>query len=429
MEELQLKTQIVHTGLLSKEDFKEAQMLDVEISNLKDKHVPDQTHLKIEDDILYRKSKDVYLPMLPQSLESFLFNCQHFHVLSGHRSADSMQKSISEQFYVPRLKQKLKEFTKNCYICSLSKSQRMEKNIQGATTQALYPKHILSFDIFGAVEPDDQGYRYVYSFIDNFSLFVINFKAKTRSTEEILAAFLQIFAIYSSLPQIVCSDQETALMSPKARDFFSSFGISHNPGASHAHWRLLSEGASIRKSKEFMRSVLLANATQNWFQALQLATIALNNTKTFYNYTPIQLFFGNSKGQIDLFQSAVKYSNLDDYVTDTSNRFNTLIEAVNLRRKQSVEKRNELINAHRKEKQFSVGSLVWLKALNISPNRATKMQNIGPFVILQKINEHTFKLATLEKPQVCARISHATHLEAFNNSVDLTPINFPRVNV
>ena len=167
----------------------------------------------------------------------------------------------------------------------------------------------------------------------------------------------------------------------------------------------------------------------NWFQALQLATIALNNTKTYYNYTPIHFFFGNSKGQIDLFQSAAKYSNLDDYVTDTSNWINTLIEAVNLRRKQSVEKRNELINAHGKEKQFSVGSLVWLKALNILPNRATKMQNIGPFVVLQKINEHTFKFATLDKPQVCARISHATHLELFNNSVDLTPINFPRVNV
>ena len=106
-------------------------------------------------------------------------------------------------------------------------------------------------------------------------------------------------------------------MSPKARDFFSSFGIQHNPGASHAHWRLLSEGASIRKSKEFMRSVLLSNATHNWFQALQLATIALNNTKTFYNYTPIQLFFGNSKNQIDLFQSAVKFTNLDDYVRTT----------------------------------------------------------------------------------------------------------------
>ena len=429
LEELQMKTQIVNTGQLSNDDFAAAQNLDVKILELKERYVPEHTHLKLCDNILYRKSKDTFLPILPQSLETFLFNCQHFHVLSGHRSADSMLKSISEQFYVPQLKQKLKEFTRNCYICSLSKSQRMEKNIQGTTTQALYPKHILSFDIFGAVEPDEQGFRYVYSFIDNFSLFVINIKAKTRTTEEILAAFLQIFAIYSSLPQIVCSDQETALMSPKARDFFSSFGITHNPGASHAHWRLLSEGASIRKSKEFMRSVLLANATHNWFQALQLATIALNNTKTFYNYTPIQLFFGNSKSQIDLFQSAAKYTDLDAYVSETSERFNAIIEAVNLRRKQSVEKRNELINAHRKEKQFSVGSLVWLKALNISPNRATKMQNHGPFVILQKINEHTFKLATIANPQVCARISHASHLEAFENSVDLTPINFPRVKM
>ena len=426
LEELKQKSQIITTGLLTAQEFCSAQELDPAIMMLKETYVPEMQHLHIDDDgILQRKTNSKFLPYLPAHLESFLFNCQHFHVLSGHRSADSMQKAIQEQFYVPNLKQKLLDFTRQCFICSLGKSKKMQKTVQGTTRQSLFPKHILSFDIFGAVQPDSQGHRYVYSFIDNFSLFVINFKAKTRTTEEILAAFLHVFAIFSSLPEIVCSDQEPALMSPKAQSFFSSFGIKQNTSASHSHWRLLSEGASIRKTKDFLRSVLLSNPTSDWAQALQLATFALNNTPTQFKYTPLQLFYGNSKNQLNLFQTAAKFTNLDDYVQNTSRRYNDLIDAVNYQRKISIEERNAAINEHRKLKSFSVGSLVWLKSLNISPHRATKLQNLGPFIILQQINPFTFKLATLEQPTKCARISHASHLEPFHNDANMTHISFP----
>ena len=425
LDDVRLKSEIVNTGILSVDEFRKAQLMDTEIQKIASGCSPDARHISLNDGILYRNLNNRSVPYLPTSLETFLFNCQHFHVLSGHRSADAMAKAISEQFYVPNLKQKLQAFTNQCYICAVAKSQRMQKTTQGTTEQALFPKHILSFDIFGAVVPDDSGHRYVYSFIDNFSLFVINIKAKTRSTEEILAAFLQVFAIFSSIPSKVCSDQETALLSPKAADFFASFGITHSFSSSHAHWRLLSEGASIRKSKEFMRSVMLSNSTSDWFQALQLATFALNNTKTLYDYTPQQLFYGNSKNQIDLFQSVKKFTDLDTYLQDTTQRYNRLIESVNLQRALTINKRNNDINANRKSKKFEKGDIVWLKALNISPHRATKMQQLGPFVIMHKINNFTFKLATLEKPDVCARISHASHLELFHSNLDLTSIQFP----
>ena len=425
LDEVSTKSEIINTGLLTEKEFRKAQQMDANIQHLVANCSTDSRHLAVQDGILYRLVNSRLVPYLPQSLELFLFNCQHFHILSGHRSADAMAKAIAEQFYVPQLKQKLLAFTAQCYICAISKSQRMQKTSQGTTEQALYPKHILSFDIFGAVTPDNEGHRYVYSFIDNFSLFVINIKAKTRTTEEILAAFLQVFAIFSSIPAKVCSDQETALLSPKAATFFQSFGILHNYSASHSHWRLLSEGASIRKSKDFMRAVMLSNTTSDWFQALQLATFALNNTKTLNNYTPQQLFYGNSKNQIDLFQTVTQFSDLDTYMEDTTRRFNTLIESVNLQRANSITKRNEELNLKRKAKSFDKGDVVWLKALNISPFRATKMKQLGPFVIMHKINNYTFKLAKLETPDVCDRISHASHLELFHSNIDLTPIQFP----
>ena len=97
-------------------------------------------------------------------------------------------------------------------------------------------------------------------------------------------------------------------------------------------------------------------------------------------------------------------------------------------RENSVKNRNELINLHRKSKNFEVNDLVWLKALNIAPQRAAKLKNLGPFRILEKINPLTFKLARLSDPQKCARISHASHLEPYKNAIDVSSINFPGIN-
>jgi hypothetical protein len=94
-----------------------------------------------------------------------------------------------------------------------------------------------------------------------------------------------------------------------------------------------------------------------------------------------------------------------------------------------TKKRTDLINRYRKSKQFEKGQLVWLKALAITPQRAVKERNKGPFKILHVINPHTFKLASLSNPNKCERISHASHLEPYRNSIDITPINFPMINI
>jgi hypothetical protein len=320
-----------------------------------------------------------------------------------------MISEINDSFFVIGLKTKVANFCKNCFICSVTKSQRMQSTTQGATKQATAPKQIMSFDIFGSLVPDSDGYKYVYSFIDNFSLFVINIRAKTKTMSEILAAFLQVFAIWSPLPQLVCSDNESGLKTKEAIDFFASFGIRHNPGAAHAHWRLLSEGASIRKSKDFMRTILLTDHKATWTTALALGTIALNQTKIIHGYTPAQLFYGNQKSQNPLISSAQTVGSLDDYLQLVTDKYNKIIAEVNTSRQLSNEKRTNIVNKYRKSKIFEVKQLVWLKSLNISANRAVKAKNLGPFKVIQKMSNHVYKLATLSNPDKCARLAHASH--------------------
>jgi hypothetical protein len=430
LQDLSYKSNIIQSGILTPSEFADAQQLDPAISLIRESFDPKRhKSLQIKDNILCKKNKTGLVPYLPKSLETFLFNCMHFHISSGHRSAETIISAIKDQFFVPDLPRKVKSFCRNCYICSISKSQRMQSAMQGVTKQATYPKQIMSFDIFGGLTDDPDGYTCVYSFMDNFSLFVINIKARSKSMKEILGAFLEVFAIWSQIPLVVCSDNETGLMTTESSDFFASFGILHNPGPAYAHWRLLSESSSIRKSKEFMRSVLFSDPTQSWATALDLGTLALNQTKTIHGFSPVQMFYGNFKPTIPIISQTVQCTTADEYDTLVKERYNEIVKAVNDSRTAANAKRTELINKHRKAKTFDVNQLVWLKALAITPHKAVKVQNKGPFKILEKVNECTYKLSTLSDPDKCDRISHASHMETYKNSVDLTTINFPKINL
>ena len=176
--ELDLKSNILTSGQITVDEFKSAQELDPKIQELRNSFSakPFVEH----QGILCRKSNDAILPVLPQCLEKFLFNCEHFHILAGHRSAKAIITELQNKFHIFQLKQKVQVFCSQCFLCCIAKTQRMTQTLQGTTTKLEFPKQTISFDIFGGLPPDEEGHRWVYTFIDNFSLFVINIKAKTK---------------------------------------------------------------------------------------------------------------------------------------------------------------------------------------------------------------------------------------------------------
>ena len=426
--DLDLKSTIINDGVIPTKQFQDAQKLDPKIVKLIEENTGRKRTIKVIDDIICRRVKGRYLPVLPESLEKLLFFSEHFHVLGGHRSATSIIQAISDKYYVFDAERKIMQFCKNCYICSIAKSQNMQKAKQGETKKATQPRQIMSFDIFGGLNTTPDGFKYIYSFIDNFSLYVINIKAKTKTTAEMLSAFLQVFAIWGRIPELICTDNESGLMNKEAFDFFKSFQISHNSGPAHASWRLLSEGSSIRKSKNFMRAALISDPKSDWTQSVLIGTIALNNTKTIMGYSPYEMFFGSENNIHDLVQCNTPVKTMEQYFKLVSQNRSLIEQKVKNSRENSVKTRNALINLHRKSKEFEKDQLVWLKALNITGHRASKLKNLGPFRILEKVNPLTYKLARLSEPGKCSRISHASHLEPYKHSIDVSAINFPGIN-
>ena len=419
LETLPIKTRLFTTGSISLNDFHKAQEADVHISGILQQS-PLPSKFIIKDKILHRLTGTGFKPYLPASLELLLFQSTHFHILAGHRAATAMISQIKDSFFIPDLNNKVKTFTANCFLCKLAKSAKTPTSSQGKTRQAFRPRSHLAFDIFTL--PHCNSYRYVYTFICSFSLYTINVKAKTKTTEEILAAFLHIFALWSTIPLFVYSDGEAGLSTDTAKRFFDSFKVTAIQGPAHSPWANLAE-RSVDKSKAFLRSVLFSDSTLPWTQALDLATIAMNQTKTIYNYTPYQLFYNSPHLDNPFLVTETICNNITQYMDLVTKRYNDMVTTVNKERTESINSRQTAINKRKKLRSFEIDDLVLVKNLTIEKDKATKARYTGPYVVLGKPSSHSYVLASPQKPSIPHKTAHINHIIPFTHNLDSASIN------
>jgi len=414
---------------LTVKDFKDAQELDKDIADFKQEYerAPKKKYL-MKQGILHKLVDHIAKPILPKNLEKLYFNSLHFHAFSAHRSADSMIKMARDQYYIPDLEEKVKKFTADCFVCKTHKSQRMRKNMQGITVKPTKPRQICSFDIAGGFESARGGDRYLYLFVDNFSLYCSGITAKTKTEDELRRAFLTIFAQWSEIPEVVVSDQEPGLLTEGMREFFHSLNITHQVGGAYSPHRNVCETAAIRKVKEYVRGAI-AQTNRPWVEAFPMALKCANQTPTYLGYSPQEIHFGNAKKPHALMQTITPVKDLSEYIKQCTKNLKEKWKAIEQRRDDFAKKRQEVANIHRESKDFKVNDLVWVKSLKITPFRATKIFNKGPFIIIKKQGTHNYQLAKPEDPSKCVSISHSNNMSKFRENIDLTPITFPDLEI
>ena len=115
--DLDTKSSTITSGTLTVDKFKWSQQLDSKIQVLWDSMGDKLSPKYLEKQgVLCKEVGNDFLPILPQSLEKFLFSCEHFHVTAGHRSATAMIADLKAKFSIHNMKQKVMQFCKDCYI-------------------------------------------------------------------------------------------------------------------------------------------------------------------------------------------------------------------------------------------------------------------------------------------------------------------------
>lgn len=139
--------------------------------------------------------------------------------LRAHRGIEENFKVISQKYFFPNLKNKIKTFISMCKTCKQAKYDRKPYNLAIEKTPIpTRPFQILHIDVYFANK------QIFLSCVDKFSRYGILIPLKSRSTPDIKKALIKIFTSYPQ-PQLLVSDNESALKSIEIRGFLESLKI------------------------------------------------------------------------------------------------------------------------------------------------------------------------------------------------------------
>ena len=402
---LLFKSRLLPGGQISKEDLRLAQALDLNLTQAVIKY-----NLSFQNGLAGRQIDHKFRPYITSSMLDIVARMLHFHALEGHKTAKQIITLLQDQFFNPHIVAKVKLLCDQCFQCSKAKVFKDRKHIFSERYSPSRPRQIVAFDIIGGLPPSGhQNSKYIYLFVDCFSLYIHAIPAQTKSTEELLQAFLDLFALMAAVPEIIISDNETALKHERFQTFFKTFNIDHKFGPPHSPWTNPAE-ISVNKLKETIRTTI-AQLNVAWPEALPLALISLNNTPVLgTSLSPADIHFSlNTTSKLTTATDSPAPT-IDSYLELAKSTALQTFDRIKLARERHNASNRNSANRSKTIKSFIKGQYVWLKALNIASSRATQPKNEGPFVITEVFGHSVFGLASPEAPNTQIRTAHASHL-------------------
>lgn len=377
-------TETVRSGRISLEDFRFAQETDDLCNKLKAEiqAQPNNRFFINKQLLFHRDTQKRQTIVLPRSLLNVTLFMHHFSIWGQHKSRERMYQDITSTYWFPDLRQIIKDYTAKCFFCVYSKKFVEPKQAFGETPQSAQPRQLWYFDIASGF-PKASGYRYIYVFVDQFSLYTILIPAKTKSTHEILTAFkTQVIANFN-LPLALRSDRECGI---SASHQFQLFAKQHSikllMTASSSPFSNAIAELRVKALKTQLRAILLMTAQSDWPSQLYLVQIAINTTPSHYKFSPQTVLFGlDSHNPKQLLNTDQAEPDHDKYVALISSKLKTIREEMDHIRQQHKARSREYANRSRIYKFFSIGDMVWIRNNVISGNSALQVRHTGPAVI------------------------------------------------
>lgn len=377
-----------------------------------------QKNYSIKDNMLYYKDK---LVVSSSELQVELLKQYHDSPTSGHLGRKRTMDLISRHFWFPRMKEIIHRYVKTCEICQRIKASRHKP--YGLLVQRNIPARpwlVVTLDFITDL-PVSSGYSSILTVVDTFSKMAhfIPCSGKNVSAKETTILFLNNIIRIHGIPEQVISDRGPQFASRFWKELFLLLGTKVSLSSAY---HPQSDGQSERVNQiieQYLRAYV--NYQQNnWVSYLTLAEIAYNNamqesirTSPFYcNYAfhpKFDFLLGNP---VSITSSLPNVQDIASRLQSVYSRVSQSIQrSLELQKKQSDKKRLE-------PPQLQVGDLVMLNAKNIKtlrPCAKLDFKKLGPFKLLRKINNVTWKLQ-LPPSMKLSNSFHISLLEPYHAS-------------
>jgi len=286
----------------------------------------------------------------------------------------------------------VEDYVKQCKSCQVNKILTPKnKSPMQVTTTAERPIEKCYLVVVGPLPVTVQGYKYILTFQDDLSKYVLAVPIEKQDAETVARAFVERIVLLYGTPQNVQKDQGSNFMSEIFRDTCSLLKIKNIQSTS---FHPESQGCIERSHRvlpENLRQYVSDDQT-DWDSWVPFATYAYNTTQhSAKTYTPFELLFGRPTTLPSALRKPPEPRyNYDYYASELKGRLRTVHQQAHKRLIERKEESSEYYDKTAGQSKLKAGDKVLLFDETVGCGRSRKLsaQWLVPYTIpeIHKVN-------------------------------------------
>ena len=347
-----------------------------------------------------KSNKSNKLLCIPTSLQDKTIDICHRIPMSGHYGREKTVLKLTSRFYFPKLRHKVDLFIDNCHPCLKKAKNRKTPKAPLKPFVASYPNDVVQIDLIEGL-PSINGYHAIVTMIDRFTMYPEAIPLRSTTVGVVARAVLNHYISRHGIPTSMHSDRGGSVHTGDLiQALYKLMGIEKTATTSY---RPQSNGGCERFNgtlKGLLWSYCQENP-KNWLNCLDQVLFAYRTTvHSATGYSPFFLRYGtHPRLPVDLITGSqppqLENKSQNKFAHDLYYKLHEVYTFVreHLKSKQISMKKQFDRSAH--VVRYNVGDFVyvWKPAPAGCDHRKFYDHFKGPFKIVSKVSEYTYKIA------------------------------------
>ena len=317
------------------------------------------------------QAKEAHREWIPKEKRSELIT--QTHRLLCHAGAEKVYHYLKDKFDMEEERKTVKEVVGTCIECQQTKTDTSKTKEETIKITSSEPFEKVYIDICGPWRETIRKEKYIMAMIDHFSKYIILTAIKRQDEQTIMQTILTKWILKFGAPKEIHVDCGKSFESQKVQELMIKQGIQLVFSSPYHHNTNGMVERQFRTIREYIQASLKERKETSWADMLPEVEFTLNATR--------QKTIGRSPAEVILNR---KIDRLKWY----SNKMNTSDE--NIKYPDGKTRRN-----------FNIGDQVWVKK-EIRNKDDDRYE--GPYTIIDKIHERSYKLEDKEKKQIVRNV-------------------------
>jgi hypothetical protein len=149
-----------------------------------------------------------------EETKSIILYEYHDSPVGGHRCMNRTLREIKKKYDWPNMKREVEDYVRKCNSCQMNKTlDPRSRTPMEITTTARKPFEKCALDIVGPTTETNQGNRYILTFLDDLTKFVVATPIPNEDAETVAREFVLSIVLKFGTPEVMLTDQGSNFLS------------------------------------------------------------------------------------------------------------------------------------------------------------------------------------------------------------------------